>query len=87
MVTVLLAGFQWKVRYSHAKIRAFPGAILKEFSHYVTPKLEDVKFNIAILHFGVNDLLQNRNRSKAMDELIFNLKKTATKYRKELAKL
>ena len=64
---------------SHEKIRTFPGAILKEFPHYVTPTLEDDNFDIAISHFGVNDLLQNRNRSKSVDELTLNLKKTATK--------
>ena len=56
--------------FGHAKIRTFPDAISKEFPHYVTPTLEDGNFDIAILHFGVNDLLQNRNQSKAVDELI-----------------
>ena len=63
----------------HAEIRTFPGAILKEFPHYVIPTLEDGNFNIAILHFPVNDLLLNRTRSKAVDDLSLNLKKTATK--------
>ena len=56
---------------------------MKEFPHYFerifTPTLEDGNFDVAILHFGVNDLLQNRKQSKAVDELITNLKKTATK--------
>ena len=63
----------------HARIRTFPGAISKEFPHYVTPTLEGGNFDIVILHFGVNDLLQNRNQSKAGNELIINLKKTAKK--------
>ena len=63
----------------HAKIRTFPGAISNKFPHYITPTLEDSNFDIAILHFGMNDLLENRNRSKAVDELMLNLKKTATK--------
>ena len=71
--------FNRELDTGHAKIRTFPGAISKEFPHYVTPALEDGNFDIAILHFGVNDLLQNRNQSKAVDELIINLKKTATK--------
>ena len=41
----------------HAKIRTFPGAISNEFPHYVASTLEDGNFNIAILHFSVNDLL------------------------------
>ena len=73
--------FNSELDTGHAKIKTFfPGAISKEFPHYVIPILEDDNFDITILHFGVNDLLQNRNQSKAVDELIINLKKTATKY-------
>ena len=71
--------FNSELDTGHAKIRTFPGAISKEFPHYVTPTLEDGNFDRAILHFGVNDLLRNKNQSKAVDELIINLKKTATK--------
>ena len=71
--------FNRELNTGHAKIRTFPGAISKEFPHYLTPALEDGNFDIAILHFGVNDLLRNRNQSEAVDELILNMKKTATK--------
>ena len=71
--------FNSELDTGNAKIRTFPGAISKEFPHYVTPTLEDGNFGTAILHFGVNDLLHNINQSKAVDELIINLKKTATK--------
>ena len=74
-----MRGFDSELETGHAKIRTFPGAISKEFPHYVTPTLEDDNFDIAILDFGVNDLLQNRNQSKAVNELIINLKKMATK--------
>ena len=71
--------FNSELDTGHANIRTFPGAITKEFPHYITPTLEDGNFDIAILHFGLNDLLRNKNQSKAVDELIINLKKTATK--------
>ena len=71
--------FNRELDTGHPKIRTFSGAISKEFPHYVTPTLEDGNFDIAILHFGVKDPLQNKNQSKAVDELIINLKKTATK--------
>ena len=71
--------FKRELDIGHAKIKTFPGENSKEFPHYITPSLEDGNFDVAILHFGVNDLLQNRNRSKAVDELILTLKKTATK--------
>ena len=32
-----------------------------------------------MFHFGVNDPQRNRNQSEAVDELILNLKKTATR--------
>ena len=41
--------------------------------------LDAGNFEVAISDFGLNDRLQNRNRSKAMDELILSLKKTTTK--------
>ena len=71
--------FNRELDTGHAKIRTFPGAISKEFPHYVTPTIEDGDFDKVILHFGVSNLLQNKNQSKAVDELIINLKKTATK--------
>ena len=60
--------FNRELNTDYAKIRIFPGTTSKEFPHYVTPTLEDGDFDIAILHFGVNDALQNRNRSEAVDE-------------------
>ena len=76
---IRVGGFNRELDTGNAKIRTFPGAISKEFPYYATPTLEDVNFDIVILHFGVNDLLQNRNRSKVVDKLILNLKKAATK--------
>ena len=47
--------FNRELNTGHAKIKTFPGAISKEFPHYVTPTLKDGNFDTAILHFGVND--------------------------------
>ena len=58
---IRVTDFNSELDTGHAKIRSFPGAISKEFPHYVTPTLEDGNFDIAILHFGVNDLLRNKN--------------------------
>ena len=77
---IRVRNFNKELNTGHAKIRTFSGAISKEFPHYVTPTLEDDNFDIAILHFGVNDLLRNMNQSEDVDELIRNLKKTATQY-------
>ena len=59
-------------------LRSF-GAVSKEFHHYITPTLEDGNFDIAVLHFALNDLLCNRNQSETVDELILNPEKSATK--------
>ena len=67
--------FSRELDTDHAKIRTFPDAYSKEFPRNVTPTLEDGNFDMAILNFVMNDLLQNRNQSKAVDELILNLKK------------
>ena len=48
--------FNRELNSGQAKIRTFPGAISKDFPHYVTPTLEDGNFDIVILHFGVKDL-------------------------------
>ena len=71
--------FNRELTTGHARIRTFPSAVSKDFPHYITPTLEDGNFDIAILHFGMNDLLRNRNQSEAVDDLIQNLEKTATK--------
>ena len=71
--------FNRELNTGNARIRTFPVAFSKEFPHYITPTLEDGNFDIAILHFGVNDLLRNRTQSEAVYELIINLEKTATK--------
>ena len=69
--------FNRELDTGHAKIKTFPVANSKEFSHYVLPSWEDG--NVAILHFGVSRKLQNRNCSKVVDDLILSLKKAATK--------
>ena len=71
--------FNRELNTGHARIRTFPGAVSKEFHHYITPTLEDGNFDIAVLHFAWNDLLRNRNQSETVDELIRNLEKSATK--------
>ena len=71
--------FNRELNTGHARIRTFPSAVSKEFPHYITPTLEDGNFDAVILHFGVNDLLRNRNQSEAVDELILNLEKTGKK--------
>ena len=53
--------FNCELENGLANIKAFPDTTSRELFHYATPKLEDSNFNEDTLHFGTNDLLQNRN--------------------------
>ena len=46
-------------------IKAFPGAKSTQLNHYVTPTLEEYGYDAAIIHVGINDILE----SKHYDEL------------------
>ena len=61
-----------------AMLKSFPRASSKELLHCVDPTLKDGIYNTAIIHVGVNDLLNNKNTNK-VDELVNNLKSTAIK--------
>ena len=58
------------------KMKSFPGVTSKELLHYVDPTLKDGIYNTAIIHVGVNKLLNNKNTNK-VEELVNNLKSTA----------
>ena len=70
--------FNSLVKKGYAKMKSFPGATSKELLHYVDPTLKDGIYNTAIIHVGVNDLLNNKNTNK-VDELVNNLKSTTIK--------
>ena len=70
--------FNSLVKKGYAKMKSFPGATSKELLHYVDPSLKDGIYNTAIIHVGVNDLLNNKSTNK-VDELVKNLESTAIK--------
>ena len=37
-------------------VNFFPGAISKDFVHYIKPTLQENEFDASILHTGVNDV-------------------------------
>ena len=51
--------FNSLVKKGYVKMKSFPGATLKELLHYVDHTLKDGIYNTAIIHVGVNDLLNN----------------------------
>ena len=72
--------FNNEIKSGYAKFKTFPGADSKEILHYVNPTLESGNYDSAVLHFGVNDLLQKTiSKSDSVENLIENIRKTAVK--------
>ena len=62
-------------------IKAFPGAKSTQLNHYVTPTLEEYRYDAGIIHVGINDIL--RSKHDELDKLPENIIKvgnTCQKY-------
>ena len=70
--------FNQQVKNGYAKFKYFPGCNSKEILHYTEPTLETGFYDSAILHVGVNDLLNNKSPSST-DDLVSNLVKIVNK--------
>ena len=70
--------FNQQVKNGYAKFKSFPGCNSKEMLHYIEPTLETGFYDSAILHVGVNDLLNNKSPSST-DDLVSNLVKIVNK--------
>ena len=66
--------FNQQVKNGYAKSKSFPGCNNKEMLHYIEPTVETDFYDSAILHVGVNDLLNNKSPSST-DNLVSNLVK------------
>ena len=67
--------FNNKIKNGYAKVKTFPDADSKEILHYINPTLESGNCDSAVLHFGVNGLLQKTlSKSDAVEDLIKNIK-------------
>ena len=54
-----------QVKEGKIHLEAIPGAKASQLNHYVVPTLEELDYDCAIIHVGINDIL----RSKDMSEL------------------
>ena len=59
-------GMRMKDLNSRAKggkihLKSFPGAKASQLNHYIKPTLEEYKYDCAIIHVGINDILRNKN--------------------------
>ena len=72
--------FNNEIKNGYAKFKTFPGSDSREILHYVNPTLESGNYYSAVLHFGVNDLLEKAlNMSDTVENLIENIRKAAVK--------
>ena len=62
-----------------ARFKYFPAATSKELLHYIDVTLEESNFEVAVIHVGVNDLMNSNN---SVDKLLKNIYSMAEKYKK-----
>ena len=64
-------------KLSNAKCfyKFFPGATSKDFYHYINPALQDpqVEYDVAILHMGINDLLNLGSSIETISNSVMNI--------------
>ena len=59
-----------EIKNDYAKFKTLPGSDSAEILHLVNPSLESSNHDSAILHFRVNELIQNaRNKSDTVNPL------------------
>ena len=72
--------FNNEIKNGYAKFKNFSCADTKEILDYVNPTRESGNYESAVLHFGVNDLLQKTlSKSDTVENLIENIRKAAVK--------
>lgn len=72
--------FNYDSKNGYAKFKNFPGSDFREILHSVNQFLETGNWDSAVLHFGVDELMQKtRSKSDTVENLIEHLKKAAIK--------
>ena len=61
--------------------RNFPGPSPGELLHYMDPALAEGNYDAGIVHFGINDIINNDSAAK-VENLLLNLEKIAIKLEK-----
>ena len=72
---------------SHVKggkmhLKLFPDAKASQLNHYIKPTLEEYKYDCAIIHVGINDILRNKNDTDLnnLPESILEIANTCQNY-------
>ena len=75
---IRLSEFNCWLHKGYAQLKSFPGGTSKELLYYVESTLKNQKFDDALLHVGVNDLLNDESQD-SVQNLLENLKQTSLK--------
>ena len=70
---IKLCEFNYWLHKGYAHLKSFPGGTSKELLYYVEPTLKNKNFGDALLHVGVNDLLNDESQD-SVQNLMDNLK-------------
>ena len=77
---IKLHEFNYWLHKGHAQLKSFTGDTSKELLYYVEPALKSKKFDTALLHVVVNDLLNDESQD-SVQNLLDNLKQIGLKYK------
>ena len=50
-----------RVKGGKIHLKSFPGTKASQLNHYIKPLLEEYKYDCAIIHVSINDILRNKN--------------------------
>ena len=56
-----------RIKGGKMHLKSFPDAKASQLNHYTKPTLEDYKYDCAIIHVGINDILRNKNDTDKYD--------------------
>ena len=59
---IRLSEFNYLLQKFYGQLKSFPGGTSKELLYYVEPTLKNKKIDDALLHVGVNDLLNDESQ-------------------------
>ena len=71
-----------RVKGGKIHLKSFPGAKASQLNHYIKPTLEEYKYDCAIIHVGINDILRNKNDTDLnnLPESILEIANTCQNY-------
>ena len=75
---IRLREFNYWLHKGYAQLKSFPGGTSNELLYYVEPTLQNKNFDDALLHVGVNDLLNDESQD-SVQNLLDNLKQIGLK--------